>query len=51
MEQELWEKKVNYLVAEKGLIKIIYNNGKTRYQATRDLNGRKEGQVWWENSA
>ncbi len=51
MEQELWEKKVNYLVAEKGLIKIIYNNGKTRYQATRDLNGHKKGQVWWENSA
>ena len=51
MEQELWEKKVNYMVAEKGVLKIIYNNGKTRYQATRDLNGRKKNQVWWENSA
>ncbi len=50
MLKEIWERKVNYLVAENGTIKIVYNNGKIRYQATRDLNGRKEGQVWWEYS-
>jgi hypothetical protein len=50
MQKDIWERKIDYILAQNGYIKIVYNNGKSKYQATRNLNGRTEGQVWWEYS-